>query len=228
MARMKVLGMLAFACVFMVSTGAFAQTEILNVNFDDGLPAEWTATPTDPADGAWEEADQAAEAILTGGYMIADKTAYSDVDFDATLDSPAMDCSTYGTVTLSFDHFFEYTANTVVAAYVSADATTWSPVATYDASVSPAEAAEVDISTYAAGQAAVQVRFSFVTGAEVDQGYWAIDNVVVTGAAGADDDDDSADDDDDTDPTDEASDDSDDDEDGCGCWLTKREDQDPY
>ncbi|MDF1547738.1 MAG: CARDB domain-containing protein, partial [Bacteroidales bacterium] len=161
-------------------SGLFTET------FSSGtLPAGWTNTDnTDNSAGTWAFDNPGGRGINTttgaSGFAIFDSDALGSDGLaeDADLISPAIDCSSLSTVILSFEHYYYGYSNSVAEVFVSGDnGATWTSLEAWGTtSTTNAALAKYDISSVAAGQSQVKIRWNF-------QGnwawYWAIDDVIV-------------------------------------------------
>lgn len=112
----------------------------------------------------------------TGGMAIADSDYFGMVSMNTELRTPAMNLSSVPSVTLRFKTHFTYFGGEVADVDVSADGgATWANVWRRTASVPGPSAQEVDVSSQAAGQSAVMVRFHYYDAFR--DGYWQIDDV---------------------------------------------------
>lgn len=107
-------------------------------------------------------------AILDSDWMGAGNSQ------DAYLVSPPFNASTDSVVILEFDHYYRHTGSTAEVQVF--DSLTWQTVATYTASTADPEHEVIDISSIAAGESYVQIRFRY-TGSF--GWYWILDNIVV-------------------------------------------------
>ncbi|MAC95923.1 MAG: hypothetical protein CMC96_10505 [Flavobacteriales bacterium] len=112
---------------------------------------------------------------------IAHPAAILDSDYfgpnasqDAYLISPPFDASADSVVILEFDHYYRHAGSTAEVQVF--DSLTWQTVATYTASTADPQHEVIDISSIAAGESYVQIRFRY-TGSY--DWYWIVDNIVV-------------------------------------------------
>jgi hypothetical protein len=147
-----------------------------------GLPAvlyltNFTSAPTD-----WTVVDGYTDGYTwswTGTYVIVDSNAAGYVWMDEELISPAIDCSGYETVTLAFQHKFVYYEAEIGDVDVQVGGGPWQNVVRYQGQHFD-ELTELDISSFAAGQADVRIRWRYWD-AYWDW-YWAINGVRITGS----------------------------------------------
>lgn len=148
------------------------------------LPSGWSIVNSGDPSAEWVFNDPAVRGNNTGGdgtFAIADSDDAGSVDMDTELRTPVMDLSDMATVWLSVNtEFVIYTGNETADIDVSVNGPSgpWVNVwhETADFTASPLE---VDISSEAAGQANVMIRFHYYD-ANYDY-YWAIDDVAVYG-----------------------------------------------
>ncbi len=107
---------------------------------------------------------------------------YDDIGIgkaDASLITPAINCTGRSDVRLEFDHKFVYSSNVATAKVeVSNDGTSWTQLDSWSASSAGEEKVEYDISAYAADETTVYVKFTY-TETDAFSNYWAIDNVKI-------------------------------------------------
>jgi hypothetical protein len=161
-------------------------------DFANGLPSAWQAidsagnglnwryTTTGSHDG---NSLSSTGTSASNGYMIYDSDSAGGmhgVDM-ADLISGPIDCSTHPNVHLNFNEFLIY-FNDTASVYVSVDGTNWTMVhnssaglAQYNGTPNPNNV-DIDISSIAAGQDSVWIRFSY----HADYSYyWMIDDVIL-------------------------------------------------
>ncbi|MCF6184424.1 MAG: choice-of-anchor J domain-containing protein, partial [Bacteroidales bacterium] len=98
---------------------------------------------------------------------------------NASLITPAINCTGKTDVRLEFDHKFVYSSNTAVAKVeVSNDGTNWTELESWSASSEGEMLKKYDISAYAANQATVYIKWTY-TEITAFSNYWAIDNVKI-------------------------------------------------
>lgn len=187
-----------------VQTPPSIATTIFSEDFASGIPATWTNVALVGAE-IWSYTTTGSASSPSGspvslsatgtsaanGYMIFDSDAGGQTSGpeDAELTSGVINCTGYNTVYLSFnDHFVQYAASQGIV-LVSNDGTTWTDV--YHAetgfgqnqgSTNP-RAVQVDITSVAANQATVYVRFKY-TGSW--DWFWMVDDVTLFEPAAAD------------------------------------------
>lgn len=182
-------------------------TTIFSEDFGTGLPASWTVTDlagngevwthtttgstNSPTGNGIPEALSATGTSAGNGFMIFDSDIGGSAGGaeDCELLSPAINCTGYSTVFLSFNEFFRQYITGVGLVSVSNDGVNWTDL--YNAETGLAQGAgtanpnyvQLDISSVAANQATVYVRYKW-TG-DWDW-YWMIDDVTVFEPAAAD------------------------------------------
>lgn len=155
-----------------------------------GLPAGWSIRPggsLPPPAGTWSTANPCGRTVgapLSAPFLIADSScAPGGATFSELLYTPAVDCSAYAKVTLSYDLQFNWVdTSTRVYVYVSNDAgASWSPVKSYTGSGFGPATDTVNISTQAAGKSYVLVRFYYYDTDATGGGWAALDNIRIDG-----------------------------------------------
>jgi subtilisin-like proprotein convertase family protein/V8-like Glu-specific endopeptidase len=164
----------------------------LDEDFASGIPATWTVDdaygdgftwfaddPTDPAGCGTPD----PAAPIAGPWAAVDSgCAGADVKMVEALISPLLDFSADPSVTLEFDHWFEWSPGSFdeiadVDVRSSLTGGEWVNVASWTgASTANAEHVVLDISAQAAGAADVQVRWLYREAR--DEAMWYVDNVV--------------------------------------------------
>ena len=150
----------------------FAQLPF-NETFDTGIPATWQNIDNSGVGaGVWEWISQGGDAFAV---FNSDGYGNDNLAENADLITPAIDCSGNSFVALSFLTSFTQYANSVGTVSVSNDGgTNWTTV--YTVSTSGGEVALLDISTLAANQSDVRVKFNYVGDWDY---YWVIDDFSV-------------------------------------------------
>ncbi len=154
-------------------------TTLLDEGFGTWPPAGWTITDGGAAGYTWGSSTTSSLTLTgaTGNFAVVDSdSAGTGIAFDDSLVSPVMDCTAFTTVTLSFIHYYNNYSTDSAAVEITTDGTTWTPVITYTVDTADGETATLDLSTQAAGQATVQIRFHYIGTYDY---YWLIDNVRV-------------------------------------------------
>ena len=119
---------------------------------------------------------------LTGNYAFLNSGGYgAGFTQNADLVSPVIDCSTFGNVTLQFNHYFKaYTGTSGTLSYTNNGGTTWTTIQTFTTTSATNPAAFSMVIPGVAGFAQVMFRWNY-TGTN---GYsWAFDDVSVTGTS---------------------------------------------
>lgn len=98
---------------------------------------------------------------------------------DADLISPAINCSTQDYVFLQFDHYYRHGSGSTASIFVSSDNVNWYQVYALATSSTNGKQTVIDISSYAAHQSTVYVKFNY----QGDWDYfWAVDDVKLIAA----------------------------------------------
>lgn len=179
--------------VTLSATNLTAAGPLPHENFNGTAPG-WTLASTGLASTAWQY--RAAPFTYTSSYVALSSysldgspftLANSDIGGNAfstntTLTSPAFSTTGYGSLQVSFQHYYLHDPSDQATVEVSTNGgTSWATVATYltDQGTAAAPAlATIDLSTYL-NQPRVQLRWHYVANWAY---FWALDNVVVTGA----------------------------------------------
>jgi hypothetical protein len=161
---------------------------LLSANFSTGIPATWQNVVNSGGHASYVWKTNNPGARVPGGnfdanFAILDADdIYEDVGVgfaNASLITRAIDCSGKTDVMLKFDHRFVYSTNTSTAKVeVSNNGSTWTTLQTWSAASAGAETLTYDISTYAANQPTVYIRWTY-SEAIAYSNWWAIDNVEV-------------------------------------------------
>jgi hypothetical protein len=159
-------------------------TTLLSENFSGGaLPAGWQNVDN-VTGGVWFFTNPGARTINTtsnaNGFAIfdSDNLGSDGLAENSDLITAAFDCSAQTSVILSFEHYFYAGWGGAAAVSVIGDnGTTWTSVGAWGAtSTANAELFTYDISSVAAGQSQVKIKWNW-------QGnyswYWAIDDIMV-------------------------------------------------
>lgn len=180
---------LSLALIALGVTGLIAQTTIYSQNFSSTtLPAGWQNvdnTGVNTTALKWQRKTSYngfSSTSASNGFMVFISDAQSDdgKPENADLVTTAINCSANSFVALEFEQFFYtyYANNTNSSAtiLVSNDGTNWSQVYTNSSTTSNDDKQVVDISTVAAYQQTVYIKFNF-TGSW--DGWWAVDDIKV-------------------------------------------------
>ncbi len=163
----------------------YAITGGVRQNFDTtDTPPGWTVVDDiePPLGQVWRFDDPGLRTNLTGGsgnFAIVDSDYYGSGNSQNTsLVSPALNFTGTASVNLSFKTYYKHGATDIADVDVSADGgITWSNVWHKVLSVDPGITFNLDISSQAANQPNVKVRFHYYN-SEWDY-YWEVDEVVV-------------------------------------------------
>ena len=157
---------------------------IFSEDFSGGaLPTGWQNVDNGISGNVWEFNNPGGRTINTttnaNGFAIFDSDNWGGGAEDCDLITSAFDCSANTSVSLSFEHYFNSGYSAVAEVFVSGDnGTSWTSLEAWSASsTANAALAEYDISSVAAGQSQVMIKWNW-------QGdyswYWAIDDIVVS------------------------------------------------
>jgi len=152
-----------------------AERVILETAFETGLPDGWSIVDGYSDGQTWFWAISVDE---TRWLMVVDSDSAGYVWMDEQLVSNSVDCSDYDSVTLTFEHLFAYYSDEIADVDVRVGAGSWQNVARYQGADAN-EVAEFDISSIAAGQPDVQVRWHYYNA--YWEYYWIIYNAAITG-----------------------------------------------
>jgi len=149
-------------------------------DFDSGIPGTWTIVDNGGSSDTWYgETDYSGNDLDGTPFAFVNSDAAGFVDMDEELITPTFDATSYSTVTLDFDHYFNQYGSEVGDVDVW-NGTSWNNVYQVSSDVggwgSP-DHQSIDISSYI--NANMKVRFHYYN-ANYDW-YWAVDNVVITG-----------------------------------------------
>ncbi|MFH0946436.1 MAG: trypsin-like peptidase domain-containing protein [Planctomycetota bacterium] len=168
--------------------GTSPVTTLFSENFSSGL-SSWTIVNGGTGTGTastWTTANPGGRSLaLTAPFAIADSDALGSSDsMDEQLISPLVNCSGYLGVTLQFNHDFTWYSGgndeqCDVAVRSTATAGSWVSVAHYSGG-SASGAVAIDISSQAAGQTDLQVRFHYYNA--LYEWWWAVDDILVVAA----------------------------------------------
>ncbi|MCW5909267.1 MAG: Omp28-related outer membrane protein [Chitinophagales bacterium] len=162
-------------------TALWAQTTIYTQNFSSaGLPTGWQNVDNTPNNaGKWTRKTSAHSFVSTtasNGFWIFDSDAYGNDNKaeNADLISAAINCSANSFVALQFEHYFQQYSTSSGTVSVSTDGTNWTQVYSVTQTSGNPEVVVLDISTVAAYQPTVYLKFNY-TG---DYDYWwAVDDI---------------------------------------------------
>lgn len=163
--------------------------DLLNENFDSGIPGNWTIIDGYSDGKTWYGATNYSGNTLEGTpFAFVNSNAAGYVDMDEQLITPEMDVSSYTSLTLEFDHYFEYYpyGNSEKGDVDVWDGSNWQNVARFTSTTgswATPDHQTIDILAYA--NANLKVRFHYYD-ANWDW-YWAVDNVVIGGTGGTSD-----------------------------------------
>lgn len=160
---------------------------IFSEDFSAGsLPSGWSATDmTGNSAGNWSFNNPGSRTINTttsaNGFAIfdSDNIGQDNKAENAELVTPAFDCSAYSQVSLSLEHYFRFYANSDYRISVSGDnGASYTSLVFDSTETANAETLVFDISSYAAGNSQVKLKFTYRGNWSY---YWAIDDILVEG-----------------------------------------------
>jgi len=156
--------------------------ELFSEDFSTWPPDNWIIVDGGASSHTWQQSpsENSDSAQLPDDFFaLVDSDEAGTIDMDEALISPVIDCSNYTNVWLEFDHYFNYYEfgnNEVGDVDISIDGgTSWQTVLSYTSDSSNPEHVSQDISSYAAEQAQVQIRFHYYNASY--EWIWAVDNV---------------------------------------------------
>ncbi|PLX24091.1 MAG: hypothetical protein C0599_03035, partial [Salinivirgaceae bacterium] len=163
---------------------AVPKAAVYTQDFSAGaLPTDWQNVDNSSSGLTWSF-DNPGERVLNSttadnGFAIIDSDYFGGSNEDADLISPVIDCSSLTVVELNFQHFFKSGYGGAGVVSVSGDnGATWTEVAAYGAADTDNAAAEkINITSIAAGQSEVMVKFNWTGSWSL---YWAIDDFAVS------------------------------------------------
>ena len=179
-----------FAAVLCPVELAADYVQIMSEDFEDGWAAAeargWSIVNDGDNSGeetaqTWTDGDPGDLGAVdgcSGTFMIADSDVYGEYQMDEQLISPAFDCSGRSEVLLVFHHYFWYYPDglpEVADLDVSIDGGAWENIVRYQQTDYGLK--EIDISSAAAGQQNVRVRWHYY-----NAGYewlWQVDDVEI-------------------------------------------------
>ena len=166
------------------STGDRSRDDLLNEDFDSGIPGTWTIDDGGTTTDTWYGETEYNSNSLDGTpfAFVNSDAAGSGSTTDETLTSPVVNCSAYTNLYLDFDQYFSYIdgygneQGEVMVWDGSTWNTVWESETASTGSWTTPDHQHIDITAYANSD--IQVRFHYV--AQFDL-YWAVDNVTITG-----------------------------------------------
>lgn len=164
--------------------------------FGGGIPASWTVTDNLGAGGViWEYTTTGAtypypfdyqlspiNTTAGNGYVKVDSDSAIGEQVNTSLTTPAINCTGKSVVHLSFAEYFVQLDVSTGTVEVSNNGTTWTAVHHAEAGLAPDSATanpnlvDIDISSVAANQATVYIRFTYVANWEY---WWFVDDVAL-------------------------------------------------
>ena len=162
-------------------------------NIDNGSTANvlWRYTTTGAMNGfPFANALSGTNTTAANGYMIFDSdSAAASGGEDASIITGAIDCSARTNVHLTFNEYFAQFNVSQGIVWVSNDGSTWTDIHHAEAGLGTDQttanpfAQDIDISTYAAGQATVYIQFEWIGEFEY---FWMVDDVALYEIAATD------------------------------------------
>ena len=160
--------------------------DLLNTDFDSGIPGDWTIIDGGETTDTWFGATNYNGYTLNGtpfAFVDSDEAGY--VDMDEILITPELNTSGYTSLTLEFDHYFNfYSYGGDEKGDVDIwNGSSWQNIYSVNSDVgswSSPDHQAIDILSYS--NANLKVRFHYYD-ANYDW-YWAVDNVVISGTPG--------------------------------------------
>ncbi len=154
---------------------------VFSESFDTWPLSGWSITDGGTAGATWMSSEGSSRTLAgaTGFFAIADSDdAGSGTTFDDSLISPAIDCSAYASVAISFRHYFNSYSDVDVATVLVSndDGATWSVVQAWPNSTVDGAVEYFDVTAQTAGHSQVRFRFHYVS--EWDW-YWMVDDFKV-------------------------------------------------
>jgi len=167
-------------------------------NFSDQNLANWTITNNTASTVVWHwdnsgQSTGGATATFNSagaadGYIILDSDGYGDADGDQASDGPentvitshAINCTGFTPVILSFNELYQKFQSDTPQVLISTDSVNWTPIYAPDAGFAQDQATanphlvEIDVTSYAANQATVYIRFSWQGAWDY---WWFVDDV---------------------------------------------------
>jgi len=182
-----VLALGAVAVPMTNSILANGEVTFFSEDFEGGLPGDWTVVNnggfcTQVSCPTWTDSDPCSRTALdgcSGIFMIADYLCcgYPTSYMDTELWTPSIDCSTYSTVTLEFDHYCLSWGDRVDVDISNDGGLTWTNILIYIGNFSGHVSANV--SADAAGESNVVIRWHSYNVYWYE--YWEVDNVELSG-----------------------------------------------
>lgn len=161
----------------------------LNEDFSDVVaPSCWQNIDNIGAGQAWvfNNPNSYTFGSTTGdnGFALLDSDDYGTGNTqNAELISPLLDLSTYSTINLSFEHYYEHYQSEAELSYSIDGGKTWNVIDSWSSTIGSQTAPSTynnNISTYVAGESNVYIRWRY----EGTYGYyWFIDDISITGVS---------------------------------------------
>jgi hypothetical protein len=151
-----------------------AEPEILETAFETGLDDGWSIIDgySDGQTWFWAQTPDGSRRL-----MVVDSYNAGSVLMDEQLVTNSVDCSDYDSVTLTFEHLFSHYSDEIADVDIRVGGGSWQNVVRYQG-VDANEVTEIDISSIAAGQSDVHVRWHYYN--VYWDNYWLIYNAAIT------------------------------------------------
>jgi hypothetical protein len=194
-----------FLISLFLGASAMATVPFYSEDFASGLPGTWQNVDnnsvahvlwrytTTGAKNTFSNFSNALSPVGTSaanGYMIFDSdSAGGGGGEDASIISPAIDCSSRTNVHLTFNEYFAQYLSGIGIVWVSNDGTTWTDVHHAEAGLAQDDttanpyALDIDISAVAAGSSTVYIQFEWI--GDFDY-FWMVDDVALYEVPSAD------------------------------------------
>lgn len=179
---MKNLSLVVLVLLASIATLHAQPTPFYTQAFSTFPPSGWTNVDnTGTTAGTWKRVTTAGPLFTTrtNGYAIFDSDGLGNDGKaeDASLTSAAINCSTHAHVALEFQSLFSQYAASEGKVYVSNDNVNWTEVYSVNSSsTANPEIIQLDITSVAANQATVYIRFRYTGDYDF---FWAVDDIKV-------------------------------------------------
>jgi hypothetical protein len=163
------------------ANGDCGLTELFYEDFETWPPTGWTIVDYQTDSLTWEQCDGCIRTLdgADGAYAMVDSDSAGAVDMEEELITPSIDCSSYSVVILSYYHYYNVYSTDSGDVEISVDGgNTWTQVISYTSDTQNGVLETLDISSIAANESNVQIRFRYVANWDW---YWLLDDVTVIG-----------------------------------------------
>jgi hypothetical protein len=156
---------------------------LLYEDFTTWPPAGWTIVDGGSTTDTWMHCDGCGNTLdgADGAYAMVDSdgAGSGSISLVEELITPSIDCSGKTSVFLEFYHYYKHIGSGEGRVEVSVDGgASWNQIVSYTSDTVNGALESFDISTHAAGQADVKIRFLYDDGAEWAW-YWLVDDVTL-------------------------------------------------